>query len=273
MNLTSLIIVSWVYRPDGLGMPTRHGGEVHTVRADHSVGLIAEAVLLAALSSWAGLGMLGWVVGLGCALGLSWLVNRGLAVYDRPGLGPADCVTGVRALLVCGVTALVVDSFVRSVSVTAIVLLATLALCLDAVDGRVARRTGTISAFGARFDMEVDAFLIFVLSAYVAPDFAVWVLAIGLARYALWAAGRLVPWLREPVPPRFWRKVVAAVQGVVLTVAASTLFPHPLVEGVLVMALVVLGESFGRDVCWLGQHRTREPSTDPRKTLVPVGHG
>ena len=35
---------------------------------------------------------------------------------------------------------------------------------LDAVDGHVARRTGTATAFGARFDMEVDAFLIVVLS-------------------------------------------------------------------------------------------------------------
>ena len=41
---------------------------------------------------------------------------------------------------------------------------------LDAVDGQVARRTGTVSALGARFDMEVDAFLILVLSVYVAPD-------------------------------------------------------------------------------------------------------
>ncbi|MFD8079956.1 CDP-alcohol phosphatidyltransferase family protein [Streptomyces sp. NPDC059718] len=38
--------------------------------------------------------------------------------------------------------------------------LATLALLVDAVDGRVARRTGTTSPLGARFDMETDAFLI-----------------------------------------------------------------------------------------------------------------
>ena len=43
-----------------------------------------------------------------------------------------------------------------------------MALLLDAVDGGVARRTGTVSGFGARFDMEVDAFLILVLSGYVA---------------------------------------------------------------------------------------------------------
>ena len=71
-----------------------------------------------------------------------------------------------------------------------------MALALDAVDGWVARRTGTVSALGARFDMEVDAFLILVLSGYVAPTLGGWVLAIGLMRYAFVAAGWVLPWLR-----------------------------------------------------------------------------
>ena len=50
--------------------------------------------------------------------------------------------------------------------------LVVVALALDWVDGQVARRTGTCSAFGARFDMETDAFLILVLSAYAAADSA-----------------------------------------------------------------------------------------------------
>ena len=99
------------------------------------------------------------------------------------------------------------------------------ALVLDDVDGRVARRTGTASPLGARFDMEVDAFLILVLSVYVARSVGSWVLAIGLARYAYVAAGWVLPWLREPVPPRYWGKVVAAIQGIVLTIAASGVLP------------------------------------------------
>ena len=43
-------------------------------------------------------------------------------------------------------------------------LLSSVALALDGVDGQVARRTRTVSALGARFDMEVDAFLVLVLS-------------------------------------------------------------------------------------------------------------
>ena len=63
--------------------------------------------------------------------------------------------------------------------------LAGVALVLDAVDGNVARRTATASAFGARFDMEVDAFIILTLSVFVAPAYGAWVLTIGAMRYVV----------------------------------------------------------------------------------------
>jgi phosphatidylglycerophosphate synthase len=89
-----------------------------------------------------------------------------------------------------------------------------------------------------------------VLSTYVAPILGLWVLAIGLMRYTFVAAGWMLPWLRLQLPPRYWRKVVTAVQGIALTLAASGLVPE--LAGVLVgVALVLLVESFGRDVSWL----------------------
>ena len=54
---------------------------------------------------------------------------------------------------------------------------------------------------------------------------AAWVLAIGAARYVFLAAGWLLPWMRAPLPPRYWRKVVAATQGITLTVAAADVLP------------------------------------------------
>ncbi len=155
----------------------------------------------------------------------------------------ANAVTAVRGVLAGGVAALAVAD-----QVPAMVALATVALVLDAVDGQVARRTGTVSAFGARFDLEVDAFLILVLSTYVAWTTAWWVLAIGLARYVFVAAKAVLPWLRGSVPARYWCKVVAALQGVVLTVVAADLLPRLVELGALAVALVLLAESFGREV-------------------------
>ncbi len=50
-------------------------------------------------------------------------------------------------------------------------------------------------------------------------------LAIGVARYAFAAAGWVLPWMRGQLPPRYWRKVVTATQGIVLTVAAAAVAP------------------------------------------------
>ena len=152
--------------------------------------------------------------------------------------------------MVAIITGLVAASFVAPIPVPLLIGLVVPALALDAVDGWVARRTGTMTELGARFDMEVDAFLLLVLSAYVAPILGPWVLAIGLMRYVFVAAGWMLPWLRLQLPPRYWRKVVTAVQGIALTLAASGLVPE--LAGVLVgVALVLLVESFGRDVVWL----------------------
>jgi phosphatidylglycerophosphate synthase len=182
-------------------------------------------------------------------------IGRGVLRYRFNRLGPADLVTLVRATLAVGVAALVADSFGASAHVTMLVTLSAVALTLDLVDGWVARRSNTASSMGARFDGEVDAFLILVLSVYVAPSTGAWVLAIGAARYAFLVAGWLLPWMREPLPPRYWRKVVAAVQGVVLTVAAADVLPPALTQAALAGALALLCESFGRDVWWLWAHR------------------
>src|SRR3954471_18703992 len=142
-------------------------------------------------------------------------------------LGPADWVTLARGTLTVAVAALVVESLHRAVPVALLVSFAAMALVLDAVDGWVARRTRT-TVFGARLDGEVDAFLIAVLSVYVARSVGGWVLTIGLARYVFGAAGWGPRGLRAPLPPRHWRKVVCAIQGIVLTVAAADVLPPSL---------------------------------------------
>jgi phosphatidylglycerophosphate synthase len=187
-------------------------------------------------------------------------VERGLNYRraDRPGpadrLGPADWVTLARATLAIGVAALIADSFAAPEPVALLVSLAAVALVLDAVDGWVARRTRT-TAKGAQLDAEVDAFLILILSVYVAQSAGAWVLAIGAARYVFLAAEWALPWMREQLPPRFWRKTVAALQGIVLTIAAAHLLPPAVIQTALVLALALLAESFGRDVWWLWSDR------------------
>jgi phosphatidylglycerophosphate synthase len=219
-----------------------------------------QVVLLAALSAGAGLGPVGWLAGAGYFLGL-WTLLR--AAARRAGvatLGPADVVTLTRAVLVGGVTALVADGLWNGVTalvadgaapVGTLVAIATVALVLDAVDGRVARRSGTASALGARFDMEIDAFLVLVLSVHVATILGPWVLAIGAMRYASVTASWFVPWLRAALPVRYSAKVVAALQGIALVVVSGGVLSLPLGVVLVATALALLAWSFGYDVVWL----------------------
>ena len=226
-------------------------GALPTIRLAAILGLLATAALLGVVSATAGLGVAGWIVGLATGSAATALLVTARMRSDQPAMLPADWVTLTRALLIAGVAGLVADSFGRPVSVTALVTLSTVALVLDAVDGQVARRTGTATPLGARIDGEADAFLILLLSIAVSQDYGGWVLAIGAARYALLLAGWLIPWLAAPLPPRYWGKVVAAVQGIVLTVAASGLLDRLAGMIAVAAALLLLAESFGRNVIWL----------------------
>jgi phosphatidylglycerophosphate synthase len=215
------------------------------------VGLLAQVVLLSALVATVGLTLAGWSVGLACGVVACALLRRGLSRSGAQTLGQANGVTLSRTVLVGGIAGLVVGGSTRSETVAALVVLSSVALVLDGVDGWVARRTRSTTPVGARFDMEVDAFLILVLSVHVAETLGAWVLVIGAARYAFVVSGWVLPWMCATLPFRYWRKVVAAVQGIVLTLATASIFPSPVVVLALLVAMALLAESFGRDVWWL----------------------
>lgn len=217
----------------------------HPATGQLSAAAAAEVLVLAAVRP----GPVGWIAGLAYMAVLVHLLSTGLRRAAAVSLGPAGLVTLLRATLTGGVLALVVDGLATGATPGwTLVGLAAVALALDAVDGQVARRTGTATPLGARFDMEADAVLLMVLSVQAALLLGPWVLAIGLMRYAFLVASWVVPWLRGTLSPRFSAKVVAALQGIVLVVAVSGVLA-PVGATVLVAAsLGLLIWSFGHDV-------------------------
>lgn len=226
-------------------------------RGGPTIGLVCQLALLAGLALAPGLHVAGWLTGVGFGLAVWTSLRVGLGRAGQASLGPADRITLGRSVLVGGVAALAADSVSHDVPVALLVSLAGVALVLDAVDGRVARQTRTSSPMGARFDMEVDAFLILVLCVALVRPIGAWVLAIGAMRYVFVVAGRLLPWLNAPLPPRFSRKVVAAVQGIVLVVVAADVLAPALAVAALLTALGLLVWSFGQDTIWLARARRR----------------
>ncbi|MFF5157440.1 CDP-alcohol phosphatidyltransferase family protein [Streptomyces sp. NPDC000348] len=242
-------------------MALNNSYDARPVQQETAVGAGAQILLLALIGTAVGMGPAGWLTGLAFAVATWAVLSRALRRSRPRSFGAANRVTLGRAVLVGGVTALVADSFQDSPPVSLFVGLTAVALILDGVDGKVARRTGTSTPLGARFDMEVDAFLILVLSVYVSTAMGPWVLLIGGMRYVFVAAARLWPWLTAPLPPSTARKTVAALQGVLLLTAGAALLPHAVNVGVVVLALGLLVWSFGRDVVWLW--RTSRPAPAP----------
>ena len=169
--------------------------------------------------------------------------------------GAANRVTLLR-LVLAALTAGLVAEQAPGVAWAAVGM-AALAVSLDGVDGWLARRSGMASAFGARFDMEVDAFLILVLAllAWHLGKAGGWVIMAGAMRYGFVAAGHLHSWLTAPLPPSRRRKVVCVVQLLTLILCLVPWVKNPWSDMVAAVGLGFLCYSFWVDVAWLAQHR------------------
>jgi phosphatidylglycerophosphate synthase len=141
-----------------------------------------------------------------------------------------------------------------------VVLLGTAAFLLDAVDGRVARLTGSATAEGSRLDSDTDAALVLVLSCAAAGTFGLWPLGIGLMYYAFLAAAWFRPSLKNPLPSSTVRRVIGATQPAALLFALSPGVLPSLGAMVLGAALGLLAFSFGRDVVELERLRRANPN-------------
>jgi phosphatidylglycerophosphate synthase len=126
-------------------------------------------------------------------------------------------------------------------------------LALDGVDGTLARRQRLASAFGARFDMEVDALLILVHAALALGlgKAGAWVLGLGLMRYAFLLAGQVWPALRAELPPSLRRKAVCVLQIAALSLLLLPGVTPPASSVIAAPAFVALAWSFGLDIRWL----------------------
>jgi phosphatidylglycerophosphate synthase len=195
---------------------------------------------------------------------------------------PADRITLIRAALAAACAVLAVPPLFTGIvsgadTALLLVVLGSTALLLDAVDGRVARRTGTASEAGARFDSATDAFLVLVLSVATVTVVGLWTLAIGAMYYVVAAAGLVRPHLRQPLPRSTARKVIGAVQPLALLLAlASALvpgMPPALAAAAPAVALPLLLFSFGRDVVALERRHRAAAHAVPQAAAQPAPAG
>lgn len=228
-----------------------HASRHPRTRVLTATGLVVTtlSVLLAQKES---LGALPPVVTAVLWLIIAGLVTRGLD--GAPRFGVANLITSVRAAATALLAGLVpVAAALDATLLWGIALLAFVALLLDGVDGAIARVRDESSAFGARYDMEIDALLALVMALLLwrSGEAGVWILALGSLRYLFLAAARLRPALAAPLYPSLRRKCVCVMQIGALAVALAPVVAPPVSTVLLTLALVALVGSFARDVHWL----------------------
>jgi phosphatidylglycerophosphate synthase len=141
---------------------------------------------------------------------------------------------------------------------TSAAIMSGLVTALDGVDGWLARRTQMVSRFGARFDMEVDALLILVLSilAWQYEKAGAWIVLAGLLRYLFVAAGWLFPWLARALPPSRRRQTICVIQIVGSSLVLLPAVTRPESVWIAAALLAALSASFLIDVRWLWRMRS-----------------
>jgi len=181
----------------------------------------------------------------------AWGVWRGLASHPHARFGAANRVTLARLAMTSLLAAVIGETAAQPEPIAwALVVAATVTAVLDAVDGPLARRSGLASDFGARFDMETDAWLTLVLCGLLLQfdKAGAWVLASGLMRYAFVAAARVWPWLNGELAPSLRRKTVCVVQITVLIVCLGPIIPRWASSALAAVSLMLLALSFAIDV-------------------------
>lgn len=246
-------------------MQTRpHTQASHALRRSATVAVLLVLLSTAAIASalaviWP---LSPWFVPKALALPLFWfaIVMPKLSEHGHPSLGPANTITLARGTLTALTAAFAYEPFAGELA-WGLVIAAWAAFTLDWADGRVARRTGTCSPFGARLDMELDALAVLSLCALAhglgrAPS---WVYLSGALRYLFVAASFLWPWMDRPLFPAKRRAFVCGVQITCLVAALVPWDSFSPVRGLSLLAAAIgtasLVWSFALDTWWLVSRR------------------
>ena len=193
-------------------------------------------------------------------LAITLIALRGLWVdYPHRRLGLCNLVTLLRAAMVAALAAALVEpAALDGGGDWAVVILAAATLALDGLDGWLARSSGLVSTFGARFDMEVDSLFALVLALMVwqSGKVGAFVLLLGTMRYIFLAATYQWQWLNAPVPVGMMRrKAVCVFQISALVILTAPVIVSPFSVVISLAATALLTWSFAADIVWLHRHR------------------
>lgn len=240
------------------------GQELKVLRQSSLLWLLAGAVCLllgqSLLKVLFGIPTGGLVLSSALYLGIACSVWLGLAAHlPQRSFGLANGITLLRAVLTCLLAGLVALTEPGQLGWLPLAAALTI-LLLDGLDGWAARRTGQASAFGARFDIEMDSLLVLLLCATVLlmDKAGPWVLLAGGLRYLFLAGTGLLPWMKGTLPESFRRKALYVVSTCGVTLALAPVVTAPFSHVIAAVAVAGLVISFMIDISWLYRNTRKE---------------
>lgn len=230
--------------------PRLHGLMLRAALWAAAVGVVVAAAGIALDSAGHGSAIVAILLYLAIAVCVTTRVSAG---HPHEVFGVANVLTLLRAGMICIIAGTLFAPAQGGNFAVAVAALAGLALALDGIDGWFARRSGLASTFGARFDMEIDSLFVLVLSlgAWMNDKAGVWVLAIGLTRYAFFSAGLFSKRMEAALPESLRRKAVCVVQIIALGILLLPQITPPLSGWIAASSMLVLFWSFAIDTRYL----------------------
>jgi len=181
---------------------------------------------------------------LSIGVGISFLyflyIHVDLLKTYRPFAGYANWVTSVRLFAI-----LLAGFFVKICTYPVFFVFLLMIILADALDGFLARRYGTSSTFGAYYDMETDAFFVYMIAYLLYQEGLApfWVLWAGWLRYL----AVLVEWALgihgQPAPPNPFARSIAGFLFVALLL--PWIWSNPISMSILMGAVIAVTFSFG----------------------------
>ena len=168
--------------------------------------------------------------------------------------GPANWITSLRLLGILAIPWMV--EIMCPWCLTAYILGV---LAVDGLDGYLARKTNTVSYFGAIFDRESDAFYVWLVccTLFVTQQMPAWVLLIGMLRYVYVL---VLIFIKEPEQPEIKTRraqVIAAI--LMIGLGITFIIPSPYLHLFVGLLLLLVLYSFGRSF-WIMIRHEKTPT-------------
>ena len=138
-----------------------------------------------------------------------------------------------------------------------IIILSTVSLIMDGLDGFIARKYNLVSKFGEIIDQESDNFLMLVISIslYLNKDIGLYVFFIPLYRYAFLVSMKKYDWLQRTLPSSQFRKIACVLTIVLMIMSQDVYFNYENTLFLVILSLFIITFSFSKDIIWLYRNK------------------